>query len=78
MCGIGGYLGKFDPKVLKNMSTAMAHRGPDGDGFWHHEQHGIGFVHRRLSILDLSTAASQPMHACGWGEVRTSLQWRNL
>lgn len=40
-----------------------AHRGPDGVGQWQRENDSIGFVHRRLSIIDLSEAAAQPMRA---------------
>lgn len=41
------------------MGNCLAHRGPDADGFFQHEN--VGFVHRRLSIIDLSDAANQPM-----------------
>jgi asparagine synthase (glutamine-hydrolysing) len=47
------------------MLNALSHRGPDGDGFWEspadERGHGAMLAHRRLSILDLSTDASQPM-----------------
>lgn len=47
------------------MAAAMAHRGPNGEGFWFSPPDSSGsgclLAHRRLSILDLSTAASQPM-----------------
>ncbi len=39
----------------------MVHRGPDGAGVWVSDDHTIGMGHRRLSIIDLSAAASQPM-----------------
>jgi asparagine synthase (glutamine-hydrolysing) len=39
----------------------MRHRGPDGAGLWLSEDRRVGFAHRRLSIVDLSDAASQPM-----------------
>jgi len=45
--------------VLEHMAAALAHRGPDGDGFW--QRDNVGFGHRRLSILDLTAAAAQPM-----------------
>jgi asparagine synthase (glutamine-hydrolysing) len=47
------------------MNNAMAHRGPDGDGYWESPSDDRGFgvmlAHRRLSILDLTPAAAQPM-----------------
>jgi asparagine synthase (glutamine-hydrolysing) len=63
MCGISGW---FDTKecrppnasLLKEMNDAIAHRGPDGDGFF--LAPGIGLGHRRLAIIDLSTG-DQPM-----------------
>lgn len=47
---------------LKAMTNAIAHRGPDGEGFWINENKTAGFGHRRLAIIDLSDAAAQPMH----------------
>ena len=61
MCGIAGLLGRLDGPVLKRLSRAIAHRGPDGEGIWQDEAAGIGLVHRRLSIIDLTPAAAQPM-----------------
>jgi asparagine synthase (glutamine-hydrolysing) len=47
------------------MNDALSHRGPDGEGFWEASSNadgwGVMLAHRRLSILDLSNAASQPM-----------------
>lgn len=66
MCGFSGFLFaspqsfNFEP-VLKKMGTAMQHRGPDASGQWFDETKGIGFVHVRLSILELSAAGAQPM-----------------
>ena len=63
MCGITGVINLNGKSVLpfeiKNMTDAIAHRGPDGEGQWTEENVGIG--HRRLSIIDLSNAAHQPM-----------------
>lgn len=64
MCGIAGYISlnnKFTGQQLKEAAAVMAHRGPDADGFYFSPGNKIGFAHRRLSILDLSTAANQPM-----------------
>ncbi len=64
MCGIAGYLGaKFDASLMRGMLDRLAHRGPDGEGEWYDPEAGVGLGQRRLSIIDLSTAASQPMHA---------------
>ena len=63
MCGIAGIF-NLDQKpvsngLLKGMADSIAHRGPDGEGFFN--SGNIGFAHRRLAILDLSENASQPM-----------------
>ncbi len=44
------------------MANSLAHRGPDGEGFWINEGNTAGFAHRRLAIIDLSPEAAQPMH----------------
>jgi asparagine synthase (glutamine-hydrolysing) len=63
MCGIAGmvYLGGHaaSPIVLKRMTDAIAHRGPDGEGHW--VEGNVGLGHRRLAIIDLSPAGHQPM-----------------
>lgn len=68
MCGIAGFLASensiqhFDAKrVLHQMADAIAHRGPDSDGYWVDHSAGIGLAHRRLAIVDLSPAGAQPM-----------------
>ena len=69
MCGIAGVVsldGKPVPGLrrrLRVMSSLIAHRGPDGDGLWVSEDESVGFAHRRLAIIDLSTDAAQPMSA---------------
>ncbi len=62
MCGICGFLARGaspDPKTAKAMAGALAHRGPDGEGV--HLDPPVALGHRRLSIIDLSEAASEPM-----------------
>src|SRR3990172_5387084 len=67
MCGIAGYISlskkqvPLDDALLKSMHESIAHRGPDGYGIWKSHEQQIAFVHRRLSIVDLSPAAAQPM-----------------
>jgi len=61
MCGIGGFSGRFDEALLQRMSRALAHRGPDDAGIEIDADAGIGLVHRRLSIIDLSSRGRQPM-----------------
>lgn len=62
MCGIAGYYsskGFFNPDHLVTMTDSITHRGPDAHGYFSDEIVGLG--HRRLSIIDLSTRANQPM-----------------
>jgi asparagine synthase (glutamine-hydrolysing) len=62
MCGIAGILhwgNKPDPSIITKMTDAIAHRGPDDSGALHLDNIDLG--HRRLSIIDLSTDAKQPM-----------------
>lgn len=62
MCGIVGVVGgRVEPEVLTRMRDALAHRGPDDAGLWVSSDGTVGLAHRRLSILDLSGAARQPM-----------------
>jgi asparagine synthase (glutamine-hydrolysing) len=63
MCGVAGLIHlngePVSPVILKKMTDAIAHRGPDGEGQWIEGNVGIG--HRRLAIIDLSPAGHQPM-----------------
>ena len=61
MCGIAGYVSenKIEPAVLKAMTERIAHRGPDGEGFFVDDKCGLG--HRRLAIIDLKTG-DQPIY----------------
>ncbi|MCR9191740.1 MAG: asparagine synthase (glutamine-hydrolyzing) [Gammaproteobacteria bacterium] len=67
MCGIVGALAfpgstfKITEPYITTMRDTMIHRGPDGADTWIDERAQIGLGHRRLSILDLSDAATQPM-----------------
>jgi asparagine synthase (glutamine-hydrolysing) len=63
MCGIAGIFSKSPPDatLLQRMAQSLAHRGPDDEGVWSHGPSGIGFAHRRLSIVDLSVSGHQPM-----------------
>ncbi len=67
MCGIVGiYAFAHDAPAVSSplidaMRDTMVHRGPDGAGTWVSDDQRIGLGHRRLSIIDLSTAAAQPM-----------------
>ncbi|MEP7373725.1 MAG: asparagine synthase (glutamine-hydrolyzing) [Chitinophagaceae bacterium] len=66
MCGIAGIIqantDKYSIHHLKKMTDALAHRGPDGEGLWQNDNSTVQLGHRRLSIIDLSKAAAQPMH----------------
>lgn len=63
MCGIAGIFNlngaPVSPVLLRQMTDAIAHRGPDSEGFY--TDSFIGFGHRRLAIIDLSRAGHQPM-----------------
>jgi asparagine synthase (glutamine-hydrolysing) len=65
MCGITGAFDyqrrgiAIDPQVLDRMTDALSHRGPNGRGVFHAP--GVGFGHRRLSIIDPSSGGAQPM-----------------
>jgi len=64
MCGISGYFSlnkKFNQEDLRQMNNCLSHRGPDAEGFYFNEEGTVGLGHRRLSIIDLSAAANQPM-----------------
>ncbi len=65
MCGLTGAFhvdGRpVSVSMLRRMTDALAHRGPDGEGFW--TSSFVGFGHRRLAIIDLSPAGHQPMQS---------------
>src|ERR1043166_2309838 len=64
MCGIAGVVsgcdqvGEYD---LPSLARTLRHRGPDDNGYWQSCDRRVGFAHTRLSILDLSREAGQPM-----------------
>lgn len=67
MCGIAGFIDfqkKSDAEILGKLTACLSHRGPDGDGLYFADNHyaQIGLGHKRLSIIDLSAVANQPMH----------------
>lgn len=66
MCGIAGIISKESfldgIRQIDLMTTAIAHRGPDGGKKWSSEDNRVVFGHRRLSIIDLTNEADQPMH----------------
>ncbi|MBK8494153.1 MAG: asparagine synthase (glutamine-hydrolyzing) [Chitinophagaceae bacterium] len=65
MCGIAGILlqaaNPGAPAHLKKMTGAIAHRGPDDEGSWSNYKNTVHLGHRRLSVIDLSKNAAQPM-----------------
>lgn len=63
MCGLVSILSTtapVEPTRLKKAADSLAHRGPDGDGFWLSADGKVGLAHRRLSIIDLATGG-QPI-----------------
>ncbi len=68
MCGIAGYLAPSGralaeaERALRFMNDVQRHRGPDGEGVWLSRDGRVGFAHRRLAIIDLTTG-DQPMTA---------------
>jgi asparagine synthase (glutamine-hydrolysing) len=69
MCGIAGIVSKQEQPamtgLIKAMTTAIAHRGPDGEAHWLSKQNNVALGHRRLAIIDLSAAAAQPIRFIG-------------
>jgi len=90
MCGIAGFIKigverDISLSLLEKMLKPIQHRGPDGGGMWVDERQGVALGHRRLSILDLSTAGHQPMAStCGRfvlvfnGEIYNHLDLRKI
>lgn len=68
MCGFTGFLGGTashgavgEEALLRRMADAIARRGPDDSGYWCDVSQRVGLGHRRLAIVDLTTAGHQPM-----------------
>lgn len=90
MCGLAGFIninkkGTDINNVLISMADVLYRRGPDGTGTWYDSEAGIGLVHTRLAIIDLSSAGHQPMSSlCGRyvisfnGEIYNHLELRKL
>ena len=74
MCGIVGIYAfgaearPVGASLIDSMRDTMVHRGPDGAGTWISNDGCVGLGHRRLSIIDLSTTAAQPM-GCEQGDI---------
>lgn len=65
MCGIVSIFqfdsgNAVDKQLLGQMTNSMAHRGPDGVGNWINPAGNVGLGHRRLAIIDLTSAGDQP------------------
>jgi asparagine synthase (glutamine-hydrolysing) len=90
MCGITGFVDfnkQSSEQILQAMTATMHHRGPDGEGVYFKQQanYQLGFGHKRLSIIDLSSGGTQPMHYLhysillngeiyNYAEIKTELQ----
>ncbi len=68
MCGIAGLIDRRAETsdevlgaVVRAMTNALSHRGPDDEGFWIDAPSGVALGHRRLAIIDLSPTGHQPM-----------------
>lgn len=63
MCGFAGYvsLSNVSNRTIHEMTDCLIERGPDDAGFWSDAQHGIFLGHRRLAVVDLTSAGNQPM-----------------
>ncbi|MGB3019657.1 MAG: asparagine synthetase B, partial [Microgenomates group bacterium] len=59
MCGIAGFYGFENKKLIKQFSKDLSHRGPDGEGIFSNEK--VSLLNRRLAIIDLKTG-DQPIY----------------
>ncbi len=74
MCGIAGIIhadpaSTPDPQLLVNMAAIQQHRGPDGFGYKTLDNHGVGFSHARLSIIDLDESRGRQPFLSGDGNL---------
>ena len=67
MCGISGFISNnYNKNDLVKMTDSLTHRGPNASGYFFDQDKGVALGHRRLSIIDLSDKANQPMTShCG-------------
>lgn len=65
MCGIAGIFSRkaIQKEEIVAMTNALRHRGPDAQASTLNEHHTVALGHTRLSIIDLSNNANQPMHS---------------
>jgi len=67
MCGFAGFISdksiRESHEILRNMSIAIEHRGPDDHGFWSSNSEKVHMCFRRLAIVDLSESGHQPMQS---------------
>lgn len=64
MCGIAGFISPhYNQDHLRQLTSAIKHRGPDAEGFFLEPADQVGLGHLRLSIIDLSAAANQPFYS---------------
>ena len=63
MCGIAGVAAKnaINDGAIRAMMARIGHRGPDGEGIWHSDDHHVVFGHTRLAVIDTSDGGAQPM-----------------
>lgn len=65
MCGIVGVASARGTTTIESSCDTLSHRGPDARGVWTSSDRQVAFGHRRLAVIDLSDAASQPMADAG-------------
>ena len=65
MCGIAGIVSlsgrPVEPGEIQGLTDQIAHRGPDGAGYWFNADRSVALGHRRLAIIDPGPGGYQPM-----------------